>query len=141
MKYLSVAGVVFYDNKFNIAVQERGDYAKSGEKYSFWGGKVEEDETPFQAVKREISEELGFLPEKLSYWDKFTYTFTDPGIYNGCIVTQYVFLAPITEKLMSAKVGEGKNTVILKLEEVIAGKGFPTGSTNFLKDFRNKIKG
>jgi 8-oxo-dGTP diphosphatase len=34
-------------------------------KWSFWGGKLESGETPIQALKREISEEVGFVPEIL----------------------------------------------------------------------------
>tara|TARA_Y100000590_G_scaffold394496_1_gene473694 strand:+ start:1149 stop:1571 length:423 start_codon:yes stop_codon:yes gene_type:complete len=34
-------------------------------KWSFWGGKLESGETPIQALKREIKEEIGFTPEML----------------------------------------------------------------------------
>jgi 8-oxo-dGTP pyrophosphatase MutT (NUDIX family) len=139
MKYMSVAGVVFYDKDLNIAVQERGDYAKTGEKYGFWGGQVEEDETPFQAVKREMKEELGYVPE-LNYWSQFQYKFTDPGMYNGYEVRQYVFLSPITNKLLKAKVNEGTKVVKLPLDQVLKGGGFPTNSTNFMQGFKEKIK-
>jgi hypothetical protein len=67
--------------------------------------------------------------------------FTDPGMYQGYTFTQYVFIAPVTEKLLSAKIGEGKGIILLKLSEVIAGNGFPSGSTDFLKNFEKKLKG
>ncbi len=53
MKVRNVAIAVFIDEDLNVVVQERGKHSKVGEKYGFWGGQVEKDETPEQAIERE----------------------------------------------------------------------------------------
>jgi 8-oxo-dGTP diphosphatase len=51
-----VAALIFKDNKFLIA--KRAKVMSSGGLWEFPGGKVEVDEDPKQALKREIIEEL-----------------------------------------------------------------------------------
>ncbi len=54
-----VAIILFYGNKGNILLQDRKDMKKWGEEYGYFGGKIEEDENPRHALKRELKEELG----------------------------------------------------------------------------------
>ena len=53
-----VSTIIFYDEKGNILLQDRRRISKWGEEYGFFGGKIEEGETPEKALKREIREEL-----------------------------------------------------------------------------------
>lgn len=133
MNTRNVALVLFTDGK-NIIVQERGKHSKVGEEYGFIGGGIEKGERNEQAIKRELEEELGFVPEKLEYLGSFPYIIQEKGDLNGWKINQEVFTSPITKKVEKAKISEGKALVKLKLEEVANGKGFPQGSTDFLKE-------
>jgi len=53
-----VAIILFHTNG-TILIQDRKEMSKHGEEYGFFGGKIEENENPEQALKREIKEELG----------------------------------------------------------------------------------
>jgi 8-oxo-dGTP diphosphatase len=56
-----VAGIIGKDGKVLIAKRRAGD--KLGGKWEFPGGKVDEGETPEEALKRELLEELGIETE------------------------------------------------------------------------------
>ncbi len=54
-----------------ILVQERKDRSKFGEEWAFFGGSVEEGETPEQAVRREVKEELGYDLKSFDFFKKY----------------------------------------------------------------------
>ncbi len=60
MKTRNISVVVLYTESGKIFLQERGKVSKFGEEWTFFGGKIEEGETPLDAVVREIKEELNF---------------------------------------------------------------------------------
>lgn len=142
MKIRNVAIVVFYDDDLNIFVQERGSHSKLGEKYGFFGGQIEEGETPLEAMKRELLEEIGFAPKTLNYWLEDSYSWEGKGKYKGWLINCYVFLSPITPKLEKAEIAEGERIVKMSLDKVIEGNGFPRGeeSTKFLKGLKAKLE-
>lgn len=53
-----VALLIFYNQKEQILLQNRQTISKAGEEWGFFGGALEGDETPEQALKREIKEEM-----------------------------------------------------------------------------------
>ncbi|MCJ7804355.1 NUDIX hydrolase [Patescibacteria group bacterium] len=140
MKIRNVAIVVFYDDDLNILVQERGSHSRLGEKYGFFGGQIEEKETPIGAMKRELLEEIGFVPKILDYWLEDSYKWEGERKYKGWKINCHVFLSPITPELEKAEVSEGKGIVKMSLERVIKGDGFPKGSTKFLKGLKVKLR-
>ena len=142
----NVAIVVFYDKEGNIIFQERGSVSKVGEKYGFWGGQREEGETPKQTIKRELTEELGFVPEKLDYWGDCSFVIkgSKNSKYEGWLVKQYVFLSLVSGELTKkVNVKEGKGIVKMNINKVIKGAGFPSGadSTRFLKEVKKQLYG
>ena len=58
-KFLHVAVGVIKDNENRVLISKRADDAHQGGLWEFPGGKVEEGETVFKALKRELLEELG----------------------------------------------------------------------------------
>ena len=140
VKTRNVAIAILIDDDLNILVQERGKHSKVGEKYGFWGGQIEKGETAEQAVRRELLEELGFVPEKLAYLGKFSYVVQEEGKYKDWLINFHAFLSPIISELEKATVSEGKSIVKMSFDEVAEGEGFPTGSTGFLKSLEGKLR-
>lgn len=135
----NVAVVVFYDQEGNIVVQKRGSASKLGEKYGLWGGQIEKGETPEQAIKRELQEELGFVPEKLDFWCNFSYIVSEEGKYNGWSINQSVFISPITLELEKAETHEGEGMIKMTIDEAINSRGFSIGGTEFLRKLKSEL--
>ena len=53
-----VVGVIINKNN-QVLIAKRASHQHQGDKWEFPGGKVENDETPQEALKRELKEELG----------------------------------------------------------------------------------
>ena len=68
--------------------------------WSFWGGKIEKGEQPIDALRRELTEEIGFVPamEKLNPLD--TYKSPDKGFiyYTYCIITPKEFIPTLNDE-------------------------------------------
>ncbi len=137
----NVAIVLFTDGK-DVIVQERGSVSKVGEKYGFWGGQIEEGETPLEAAKREIEEEMGFEPMFLTYVGSYSFIVQEESKYKGMTINSEVFLMHISKMPKDLKIAEGEGVVKISLEEVAKGIGFPIGGTDFVKDinFLKKLK-
>ena len=142
----NVAIVIFYDDKENIIIQKRGEgVSKTGEKYGFFGGGIEKGETPEMTIRRELKEEMGFVPGNLIFWGVYSYRvraidkrFEDK---NGWMVKCWIFLAPITVLIKKAKITEGEGILLMKIDEVIDGDGFPIGATKFMKKLKKELYG
>lgn len=68
--------IVFYNNEWKILLQERGSYSKIWEEWAFFGGWVEEGETPLEGFFREAREELGLYMQEFDYkyiWERVQY--------------------------------------------------------------------
>jgi len=108
----NVSIVVFYD-KDKILLQDRKGISKYGEEFGFFGGHIEEGETPEQALKREIEEELTFQLDNFKFFKKY-----GPKIYSDSPheVTHFVFLAKIPRlSLFNQK--EGDDMGLFTLDE------------------------
>lgn len=91
MKTRHVSMILFYDSEGNILLQDRMKISKWGEKYGFFGGEIEEGETPEEAIKREVKEELGFDLVDFKFFKYFDMHLKDYGFK----VSRHVFIAPM----------------------------------------------
>ncbi len=128
-----VAVVIFYDNKSNILLQDRKNYSKHGEEYGFFGGKVEEGETPEQALKRELKEELELDIKDYRLFKKYRRII--PEINRDVIMN--VFLSKIPE-INSLKVNEGE-LALMKFTDSFKLKMLP-GNVELLKEVYKFLK-
>jgi len=84
-----VSLIIFYkDNK--ILLQDRRNMSKFGEEWGFFGGRIEQSETPEQAVIRETKEELSYDLKKFRF---VTQTY---GKVKDVNFSCYVYIAPLT---------------------------------------------
>ncbi len=67
MEHKEVALAVFHTPERKILLQEREGISKYGEDWAFFGGKVEQGETPEQGLLREIREELEHELHRYAY--------------------------------------------------------------------------
>ena len=86
-KHIEVTGALFVESGKVLAF-EKGEtkYPYISHKFEFPGGKIEPGETPRQALKRELLEELDMTAEVYSIFDTVTYEYPD------FIITLYVCL-------------------------------------------------
>ena len=74
-----VSTIFFYDKEVRILFQDRRDISKFGEEWGFFGGSIEGEETPRQAVIREIREELGIRISIDKHFETHNHTYTKDG--------------------------------------------------------------
>jgi len=133
MKTYKISVVLFYD-KNNILIQDRKDFAirRFGEEYGFFGGKIKQGETPEQALKREIKEELNIEIKNCDFFKKYVQKFKE---FNAK-VERNVFVAPMPD-IKNLKVDEGKPFVI-QFEESFNLKMMP-GDMDILKEIYQSL--
>jgi 8-oxo-dGTP pyrophosphatase MutT (NUDIX family) len=93
----TAAGVVFLAKSTGrCLLQLRKAEKKFKNTWGFWGGVLEHAETPYDAIKRELSEEIGFIPEltKLNPIDVFQSSDKNFYYYSFVYVVEQEF-API----------------------------------------------
>ena len=127
--------VIFYDLKNRILLQSRKTISKQGEEWGFFGGKVEAGETPEQALKREINEELSYDLKDFKFLKDYP-----PIVYTHkpMEVTYHVFIAKLP-KLSEFKLLEGDGFELFSVEETKALKLLEMGH-RLVADFDAFIK-
>lgn len=99
--------------------------------WAFFGGHLEPGETPEIALKRELEEEIGYVPITV---DKF-------GIYSDARVVRHVFSAPLTVELKDLVLGEGWDMGLLSRAEIKVGKAYSenAGMERSLSEIHQRI--
>ncbi len=77
MKKLQIAVGIIRNPQGEIFITQRAADAHMANKLEFPGGKIESDETPEQALIRELQEEVGITVTTSSLFDKLEYQFPD----------------------------------------------------------------
>lgn len=114
-----VAAYIKYENTFLIAKRVKGDEGAEG-KWEFPGGKIEDGETKFQAIKREIKEEFNMDVEPTN--ELITHTTNYPT--RDITITLIECNAPSKKLLMNTKDhSEYKWITIQELDKYQFAKG------------------
>ncbi len=104
--------IVFFNPQKEVLLQDRRGISKMGEEWGFFGGGIEGDETPQQAVVRETKEELTYDLKEMQFLGEFTDALSDR------IIERHMFIAPI-ENSTSFILKEGKGMAWFSVEEAM----------------------
>ena len=129
---VAVAKLSYHENWLLQLRDERSDIIAPG-CWGLFGGHLEENETPEQAVHRELLEEINWHPSKIDYWFKYETRTHKIHVFKGIITVpidqlkllegQDIKLASQLEirsgKVWSVKLGEFRNTAPI-LNKLIA---------------------
>ena len=77
MKILQIAVGIIRNPQHEIFITQRAADAHMANKWEFPGGKIEQGETPEQAVIRELEEEVGIIAHSPQLFDTLEYQFPD----------------------------------------------------------------
>jgi len=99
--------------------------------FAFFGGKIEESESPEQGLKREIQEELCFTPQGYDFFNQ--YLFDD--------WTGNVYILEVDDSFESKiKVMEGEYGKFFSQQEVLNESMIIDHDKNILEDLYKKLK-
>lgn len=129
----SVAIVLFYSSDGKVLLQERKKKRHFDENCGFFGGGMEEGETPEQTIKREIREELGIELKKFKFLKHYHQIFEN---YN-VIINKNAFIAKMPD-MNKIKCMEGK-PIVVSWEDALKLKMIP-GDDVVLREMYNFIK-
>lgn len=132
-KFREIAAIIYYDDKHNVYLQERGSSSTIGEKYAFWGGGLEPGETPTIALQREIMEELGHQQKDTDYFKFFIFDFPEHDIQ----LKIHIFLAPLDFDPILVKVTEGNGFYSANIEDVLKNPDMLEDQIKVLQEFKN----
>ncbi len=101
--------------------------------FAFFGGKIEDGETPEKAMEREIREEMSFTPKGYAFFLKYDFTDWSANVY--CLKVNNNFEKEI--KIQEGECGKFFSEKEISLETMIADH-----DRSILKDFydRNEIQ-
>ena len=134
MIYVTVAFIVFYDEKNRILMQDRTGISRYGEEWNFFGRQVEEGESPKEGLLREIKEELTYDLKDYEFVSKRTNK-----SLKGYIGTEYMYASPLGNKLDLFDQKEGDDMKLFSIEEAKKLKLF-TGHEKLLEDIENYLE-
>jgi len=72
-----VAGIIYFENKILCVQRPKNKLTYISEKFEFPGGKIEENETNFEALNRELFEELNLNVEIKSFFMTVVHEYPD----------------------------------------------------------------
>lgn len=133
-KIRKVAAMIFINENREILLQKRWSYAKRWEDVAFFWGGIEEWERHWDALIREMKEELN-LDINLSECD-YLWEFITEHPDDGLMNIRYVYLQKTTKKAEDFEVLEWEWAIFLSIDEARKLK-FPTSVTkvlDFLED-------
>ena len=122
--------------RFLLQLRDLKDWIPYPGHWGAFGGEVESHESPEVASRRELKEELGFVPETTQYFRDY---------YLDSNVNLHVFYSEMTVPLSDLRLMEGLDMGLFSLEEIYSlslysqkmGKKFPVPPLlgDFFRDF------
>lgn len=108
-----VALIIFYTKDKRILLQDRRKISKLGEEWGYFGGRIEEGETPEQALVRETKEELDYDLKDYTFLGKLARENV-----GDLVIERFVFVAPLPD-LAQFTQHEGDGMRLFTFEEAL----------------------
>lgn len=109
--------VIFYNN--DKVVLRQGKVHQDPSSYDFWGGNLQNQETPLQCIKRVLNQDLNYYPSVIKYWTDYEFTLQSPGPRQGDHYILHIFVSPITPNLLFTQIKGGTKLAIFSLSELL----------------------
>lgn len=106
--------ILYSSNQFLMQLRDNIPSIVYPGHWGLFGGHLEADETPDVAVKRELLEEIGYVPPMLSQF----------GCYWDARVVRHVYHAPLTVDVNQLVLEEGWDMDLLTPEQIQRGRSY-----------------
>lgn len=106
--------ILYRDGKFLMQLRDNIPNIVYPGHWAFFGGHIEPGESPEAALKRELLEEIGYVPSTVSFF----------GYYPDPNVLRHVFAAPLTVEMKDLVLGEGWDMGLMTPEEIRQGERY-----------------
>lgn len=123
LKSIPCASAILYNKGHQVLLQQRDnkpDLPFAG-CWTLFGGQIEINETPDNAIKRELVEEINLKPN-LTHWKTYNRQHNE-----HIIIIQHIFIAPINQKEENITLNEGQSMGFFnykQLDSLSIGFGF-----------------
>ena len=87
MKRIHVAAGIIINSNQQVLISRRLDHQHQGGKWEFPGGKVEANETPEQALVRELAEEVNLNVHSASLFESISFDYPDKQVLLDFMLT------------------------------------------------------
>lgn len=135
-----VSVILFYDKKGKILLQGRsGEASKSGEEWGFFGGGIDEGETPQQAIVREVKEEIGYDLKEFVKVGCYDNQYFNPKAKVQRKLHRTIFASPSNNEIINSKVIEGDKSELFSIAEAKKLKLIP-GDKKVIEMFESYFK-
>ncbi len=126
------------NDSVHLFMQKRKkDHPRGGDMFGFFGGGIEESETPEEALMREIKEELNFIPHNFSLFKKYDL----PATTYFSAAELHVFTLPVDEHFEQEITlnSEGQYGKWFSKNDYTQNKDFIAGSLFIMDELYNNI--
>ena len=109
----NVAAIIFTNERGEVLLQKKDlGFKRWPGRWSFFGGGLEGNEDPAEALKREIKEEIGYNLNEVELFTVYDYADADR---QG---KMYVYTAKFNAPISSISIGEGAGFAFFAKEEI-----------------------
>ena len=122
--------ILHKDGKFLLQLRDNIPNIAHPGFWAFFGGHIEEHETPDVAIKRELEEEIGYAPPVISLFD----TFPTPS------VIRHIYYGELTVDLDRLVLNEGWDMGLLTVEDILRGDRY-SEKANQIRPIANPHQG
>jgi len=135
IKFQTSHAILLVSGKYVLQLRDNKPTIASAGKWSLFGGMINRNETPLQAINREILEELSIKPAEYRYlW--FADYHSD---FLGEVVRTWFFASDVTELWSEYKLMEGQDAGVFSLGQ-IRNLNMPSVIRDTIERFHNQVE-